>query len=427
MAIHSSDDFSVLDIISTKGKKHKVRLLRAQIHKPLYDGRTEVCVKTFTSKKYEIIRDALCEAQTLMSASTKHQSICKMYDCFTEKKGECEYTFGIVMEYFPRGDLEDEIKHRKRHQEHWPEDTLMQLFEQLVQALETLQREKICHRDIKPQNIFTASKSRLKIGDFGVSMRELTESSSNHTLVGTPIYFSPLCAQAFLSGEILHKGNVGVRHDMYKSDVFSLGLTFLRMASLRTIRGLNAGDQGNIDGRIGEVGYSPRMQLFLRTMLSIDEGSRPDFIELSQYLQTVYQCSLEHPLPVSLPETDSISRVNAQVQELQSALERYSQSPNVSFSVKETDQLRDTFQSDFSTMCEQQYPQTAIQTVFSSETEKRDPRPGVDFCNRDGAILGESNEKCIVGKCASMCFGNILVRIGNMCGKVASVPASALS
>ena len=37
---------------------------------------------------------------------------------------------------------------------------------------------------------------------------------------------------------------------MYKSDVFSLGLTFLRMACLKSVRGLNVKGQMEIDGKV---------------------------------------------------------------------------------------------------------------------------------------------------------------------------------
>jgi len=294
MAIRSSSDYEVLDVISTKGKKNCVRLLKARLLKPAHEGKDTVCVKTFTSPKYSMVREALGEAQTLLEASVQHPSICKMHDCYTEILPDRNYSFGIVMEYFERGDLEDLIQYRKYRCERWEEVGLLALFEQLVDALEVLQSRKICHRDIKPQNIFVATDSLFKIGDFGVSRKEVCEGSSQRTLVGTPIYFSPLCAKAFFSGEIYHQG--GVHHNMYKSDVFSLGLTFLRMATLKNVRGLNSGAQDNIDIRIGQLAYSPQLQLLLRTMLTIEERHRPDFIQLAQYIRTVSRFKLERPL-----------------------------------------------------------------------------------------------------------------------------------
>ncbi len=48
-----------------------------------------------------------------------------------------------------------------------------------------------------------------------------------NTLVGTPLYLSPILWDAFIK-----KQNMNVVHDLQKSDVFSLGLTFLEMATL---------------------------------------------------------------------------------------------------------------------------------------------------------------------------------------------------
>lgn len=330
MAIRSSNDYEVLDVISTKGKQKCVRLLQARLLQPLHNGNDIVCVKTFTSPKYSMVREALNEAQTLLEASLQHPSICQMYDCYTEVQPDRAYSFGIVMEYFERGDLEDHIQSRKYHCERWTESCLLSLYEQLVSALEVLQTRKICHRDIKPQNIFVATDTLVKIGDFGVSRKEVFEDSSERTLVGTPIYFSPLCAKAFFSGDIYKDG--GVRHNMYKSDVFSLGLTFLRMATLKNVRGLNAGDQAAIDLRIAQLAYSPQMQLLLRTMLTIEERDRPDFIQLSQYLRTVNRFKLQRPLPLEYETEEiedlcdqtsaSIRRLEAEIVEFQAVAVR---------------------------------------------------------------------------------------------------------
>lgn len=327
MAIRSSSDYQVLDVISTKGKKNCVRLLKAKLLKPLNDGNDVVCVKTFTSPKYSMVREALGEAQTLLEASVQHPSICKMHDCYTEIMQDRNYSFGIVMEYFERGDLEDLIQYRKYHSERWSEVGLFSLFEQLVDALEVLQNRKICHRDIKPQNIFVATDTLFKIGDFGVSRKEVCEGSSQRTLVGTPVYFSPLCAKAFFSGEIYRQE--GVHHNMYKSDVFSLGLTFLRMATLKNVRGLNAGDQDNIDLRIAKLSYSPQLQLLLRTMLTIEERQRPDFIQLSQYIRTVSRFKLERPFALEQDREaveDLCEEAKASVKQLTEELSRFTES-----------------------------------------------------------------------------------------------------
>lgn len=408
MAVLLPSGYQLLEVLSSKGKKTRVALLRAGLPKPFIDGTTEVCIKTFTSHKYTMMQEALSEAQSLLAACSKHPSICRMYDCYTEVSEDVGYSFGIVMEYFERGDLEDEIRRRKHAACYWSEDLLVALLEQVIEALAILQTEQICHRDIKPQNIFVASKTRLKIGDFGVSLRELTAASTQRTLVGTPIYLSPLCAQAFLSGG-LNKGSAGVRHDVYKSDVFSLGLTFLRMASLRNIRGLNAGTQREIDDRIGETMYSPKTQLALRTMLAMEEGSRPNFIQLSNYMKTVYRFQLEYPLAEAEREEveEKHSELRAQLQHIHSEIESFQSSLN---SISKPLSKPVPIQSLSTASCA---PRTAslqsvqiayLRTAEMDQHEAEEIRPGMDLVSKPG-------------KAQSMCLGNLLSTLhAMMCG-----------
>lgn len=267
-------DFEVLDVISTKGKKNNTKILKARKVKT---GET-VCLKTFKSHKFSVVQEALHEAKVLMTASKAHKNICEMRDCFVEQIHDF-YQFGIVMQHFDHGDLEDEIKKRKRANRPWTEDELKVVFDDLLDALNMLQKGKICHRDLKPQNIFIQNDTFYKIGDFGLSRKEeFGRLNSSKSLVGTPIYFSPLCAQAYLEHQI--GGDLRVLHNMYKSDVFSLGLTFLRMASLSSIRGLNCAPQTSIELKISSLNYSSSIRGLLHYMLRVDEHQRPDFITL---------------------------------------------------------------------------------------------------------------------------------------------------
>jgi serine/threonine protein kinase len=111
-----------------------------------------------------------------------HESIVKMYDCFAEQ------IQGIVMEHFELGELEDEIKRGKRANHGWRQKDPVGNFPMSHKALESLQSRKICHRDVKPQNIFMDHQNVYKIGDFGVLKSEIMDSSSHKTLVRTALH-----------------------------------------------------------------------------------------------------------------------------------------------------------------------------------------------------------------------------------------------
>jgi len=67
--------------------------------------------------------------------------------------------------------------------------------------------KNLYHRDIKPENILLTSTNPIicKLADFGVSKalsdEKLTKSANmNNTLVGTPIFLSPLLWVAYING-----------------------------------------------------------------------------------------------------------------------------------------------------------------------------------------------------------------------------------
>lgn len=88
-----------------------------------------------------------------------------------------------------------------------------------------LARDKsLYHRDIKPENILITNYKpfTVKIADFGAGKETMSENAMLNTLVGTPLFLSPKLWVAFQSN-----ATGKVKHHLEKSDVFSLGLTFL--------------------------------------------------------------------------------------------------------------------------------------------------------------------------------------------------------
>ncbi|MCY7381992.1 MAG: serine/threonine-protein kinase PknK [Microcoleus sp. CAN_BIN18] len=92
---------------------------------------------------------------------------------------------------------------------------------QIVQILEGLYRNRIIHKDIKPQNILINPNTKeIKIIDFSISSllpRENQEIKSPNVLEGTLLYMSP---------EQTGRMNRGID---YLSDFYSLGVTFYEL------------------------------------------------------------------------------------------------------------------------------------------------------------------------------------------------------
>ena len=60
----------------------------------------------------------------------------------------------------------------------------------ICSALEILEREKIIHRDIKPDNIFVTRTGSYKLGDFGVA-KQFSQTYATMSMQGTPLYMAP--------------------------------------------------------------------------------------------------------------------------------------------------------------------------------------------------------------------------------------------
>ena len=99
-------------------------------------------------------------------------------------------------------------------------DSLNIIF-QVAGALQYLAGRKIVHRDVKPGNIMVTRKGVAKLGDFGFVKSSLDSVlSPDGEILGTPDYISPEAA----SGE---------RHIDFRSDIYSLGVTFYHMLAGR--------------------------------------------------------------------------------------------------------------------------------------------------------------------------------------------------
>ena len=155
-----------------------------------------------------------------------HPGICTIYDI-----GEYNGQPFITMELLEGESLKDKIKGQPMDF-----DEVLDIGEQIADALETAHSEGIVHRDIKPANIFITKRGQAKVLDFGVAklMRETRlapqpvgaqsasivaedEETQAGLIPGTAVYMSPEQA----NGELLDS----------RSDIFSFGSVLYEMAT----------------------------------------------------------------------------------------------------------------------------------------------------------------------------------------------------
>ena len=111
---------------------------------------------------------------------------------------------------------------------YYEESELMNILSILVKSLSILQKQNISHRDLKPQNILVFYKNKnnmkdaiYKLADFGET-KELYKGdkpTNRQTLRGTELYMSPILFYALRASKMMKY----VKHNPYKSDVFSFG------------------------------------------------------------------------------------------------------------------------------------------------------------------------------------------------------------
>ena len=136
------------------------------------------------------------------------------------------------------------------------------------------------------------ANGEIKVIDFGESKDYFMEcddggDGTNATIRGTPQYLSPLLWKA----HVVDGNSRFAKHNIYKSDVFSVGLLFYQLASMEDVTGFNQ-KSAEYDGeKLVDIGlkklksrYNDSIVEILRLMLKFNEIERPSFIELDKLI-----------------------------------------------------------------------------------------------------------------------------------------------
>lgn len=218
--------------------------------------------------------------------SVRQKNILKILAICTRKLDLTTHVLYILMEV-GLTDWEKEIKSRQAQKNYYSEDELKNILKQLVSALSFLQAHNISHRDIKPQNVLVFKDNVYKVADFGeakqISKLETTKQLS--TLRGTELYMSPLLFNA------LRTNQNDIKHNSFKSDVFSLGLCLLLAATLNinhVYECRNMYDNKTVNVFLNKAlrgRYSQWFINMLAKMLEIHEVNRYDFNDLLEIVK----------------------------------------------------------------------------------------------------------------------------------------------
>ncbi|KAL4479226.1 hypothetical protein ABPG72_011438 [Tetrahymena utriculariae] len=169
-----------------------------------------------------------------------HQPFIQLQDAFGLERTN-QKTLILVMDYC-QCNLMEIINYRKNERLYWKEEELMLIFKHMLEGLKLLQEKKICHRDLKMQNIlFSAKDIKYKIGDFseGKFLQNAQQEQAKedekqdqklHSFRGTWKYLSPELSTALKNVEDI------CAYDPYLSDLYSLGVLFTDLVSLDEVK-----------------------------------------------------------------------------------------------------------------------------------------------------------------------------------------------
>jgi serine/threonine protein kinase len=134
---------------------------------------------------------------------------------------------GIIMDYI-NDDLKRNIKYFQNINKHFDFKNIEFMFVELMLSIYYIHKKNICHRDLKPGNIFIDEYGILKLGDFGFS--KIMKSKKMNEYLGTPYYLAP---EIWLKKE----------YDL-SCDVYSLGIILYELLTLE--KPFKGGEYGKI-------------------------------------------------------------------------------------------------------------------------------------------------------------------------------------
>ena len=240
--------------------------------------------ETFNDEEFIEKRKSIVKIINDFLDKTKNNGVINIFSCLSEKNKR-EYNYYELMEIGER-DWDEEIKIRRKKGLYYTEIELFNIANQLIKTLALLQKNHITHRDIKPQNILLVN-GKYKLCDFGEIRNMKGGGLVVQRIRGSELYMSPILFYG------LRANLIQVKHNTYKSDVFSLGMCLLYAANMHyngtdDIRELT--DMKEIKAVLEKYlseRYSNKFISLIYSMLQSDEQLRPDFEQLELKLSNL--------------------------------------------------------------------------------------------------------------------------------------------
>ena len=195
--------YRLIEILGRGGHGTVYRAEQMSLHR-------EVALKVLpkeTTRNPEFVGRFVAEARA--AARLSHPNVVQVFDV-----GHDGDTYYLSMELMKHGSLEDRLRRDGRI----PVEECLQFVIDAAMGLAYAESMGIVHRDIKPDNLMVDSHGTVKIADLGLAMSGDEEQGK---VVGTPHFMAP--------------EQVLARPLDNRTDLYSLGCTFFRLVTGRTL------------------------------------------------------------------------------------------------------------------------------------------------------------------------------------------------
>jgi len=120
------------------------------------------------------------------AAGLQHPNVVAVFD-----RGRHDGTYYIAMEHLPGRTLKEIVT----EQAPLPQERVVDMGLQVLQAAGFAHRHGVIHRDFKPHNVIVDDQGRAKVTDFGIARAGASEMTETGSIMGTAQYLSPEQAQ----------------------------------------------------------------------------------------------------------------------------------------------------------------------------------------------------------------------------------------
>ena len=233
----------------------------------------EVIIKRYECEDITAVQRRVLEA--FVQTRVEHPHSCRLIEPIVEYvKGR--HFVSLVMEKLS-SDVSKELEAKRKAREVYTEEELRKFLDQVGQALAFAHAKGIAHRDLKPDNVFLDKHGNYVLGDYGEFWQKQGRvDTCSHA--GAIAYTSPQ-SRCIIGGQ-------NIRFNPLLSDVYSLGITVLHMASREFRDNLNLIPDHDLHmaEALARLQCSELLKGLLRRMLLLDENQRPSIEEVLRQL-----------------------------------------------------------------------------------------------------------------------------------------------